>query len=81
MCYKKVACFYDNKFSTSNLLSGITCGNIDTTIIKQQKRYAVGQSYYLPKIYLIKNRFLAIILQNDMPRRSLFYLYNVKLQT
>ena len=33
ICCKKVACFEDNKFSTSNLFSGITHGNIDATII------------------------------------------------
>ena len=38
ICCKKVACFEDNKFSTSNLFSGITHGNIDATIITQQPK-------------------------------------------
>ena len=33
------------------------------------KKYAVGQSFLLPKNYLIK---LATILQNDRPQRNLF---------
>ena len=35
MCCDKVACFYDNKFSTSYLFSGITHGSVDATIITQ----------------------------------------------
>ena len=38
MCCKEVACFYDNKFSASNLFSGITHGNIDATFIAQQPK-------------------------------------------
>ena len=38
MCCNKAACFYGNKFSTSNLFSGITDGNIDATIITQQPK-------------------------------------------
>ena len=38
MCFNKVACFYDNKFSTSNLFSEITHGNIDATVITQQPK-------------------------------------------
>ena len=73
LCCKKVVCFYNNKFSTSDLFSEITHGNIDATIITEQpKKYAVGQSFFIPKKYLIKNRFLATIPQNDRPRRSLF---------
>ena len=49
MCCNKVACFYDNKFSTSNLFSGITDGNIDATIITQQQKYAVGKSFFVLK--------------------------------
>ena len=55
MCCNKVGCFYDNKFSTSNLFSGITYGNIDVTIITQQpKKYAVGQSFFIPKMSSLK---------------------------
>ena len=38
MCCHKVASFYDNKFSTSNLFSAIACKNIDATIITQQQK-------------------------------------------
>ena len=34
----KVACFYDNKFSTSHFFSGITHGNIDATITTWQQK-------------------------------------------
>ena len=36
-------------------------------LLHNNKKYVVGQSFFVPKIYLIKNRFLAIILQNDRP--------------
>ena len=38
MCCKKVVCFYDNKFSTLILFSGIIHGNIDITIITQEPK-------------------------------------------
>ena len=37
----------------SNLFSGISHGNIDASIITQQK-YVVSQSFFLSKHYLIK---------------------------
>ena len=55
MCCNKVAYSYDNcNFSTSNLFSGITHGNIDATIITQQQNNAVGQTFFLPKIISLK---------------------------
>ena len=45
-CCKKFVCFYDNKFSTSKLFSGITHGNIDATIITQQNMLLVKVSLY-----------------------------------
>ena len=51
----KVACFYDNKFSTSILFSRITHGNIDATIYyTSAKKYAVSQSFFVPKIISLK---------------------------
>ena len=59
MCCKKVACFYDNQFSTSNLFCRIKHGNIDATIITQQpKKYAVGQSFFIPKILFHQKQVL-----------------------
>ena len=63
MCCNKVTCFYDNKFSTSNLFSGI----IDATIIKQQQKICCWSKFLCTKNYFIKNRFLATILQDDRP--------------
>ena len=51
MCCKIVPCFYDYKFSTSNLFSRITHENIDaTTLLHSNQKYAVGQSFFVPKI-------------------------------
>ena len=54
MYCNKVTCFYNNKFSTSNLFSGITHGNIDATIITQQQKNMLLVSFFIPKIISLK---------------------------
>ena len=58
------------KFIAWNYTWKYWCNNYYTAT----KKYAAGQSFFVPKYYFIKNRFLATILQNDRPRRSLFWL-------
>ena len=52
MCCKKVACFYNNKFSTSNLFSGITHRNIDATIITQQPKICFWSKFLYTKKHI-----------------------------
>ena len=48
MCCKKFACFYDNKFPTSNLFSRITQILMQQLLHSNQK-YAVGHSFFKRK--------------------------------
>ena len=69
---KKRKYIKEKKNSLNTFILDTNNGNIDATIIMEEQKYVVGQSFFVPKFYLIKIRYLARILQNDRPRRSLF---------
>ena len=74
MSCKKVA----SRFSTSNLFSGITCGNIDATVITQQQKnmLLVKVSLYQKFIQLKTVSWLRYC-KMGTPRMNLFYLYQL----
>ena len=73
MCWNKVVCFITNSPLKVDFLE-LHMDILMQQLLHSYKKYAVGQSFFIPKNYFIKNMFLATILQNDRPRRSLFWL-------